>query len=192
MSHGSEHGSRAICTRCRRCDHHRVSTNPAEKSDPLSDSVCRLIGEVRCLREVLDEIREDLSWVTRNGLPAQTVEHIHVKRMARNVTAVEWNDRLVVERTMLNPSIRLSGLDSIDLDEITEEFRVAVETLAQGQIEPVLNALDEVRQRLIESMQRHSHHQGSEAEEPSDSTPTSPLFPPDEQRPTRVRPDRLF
>jgi len=44
---------------------------------------------VRCLREVLDEIREDLSWVIRNGLPVQPVEHVHVKRIDRNVTEVD-------------------------------------------------------------------------------------------------------
>ena len=110
----------------------------AEESGPLSESVDQLIGEVRLLRQVLDEIREDLSWVTRNGLPVQPVEHVHVKSMARDVTAVDWNNWLVVERSMLDPPTRLSGLDFIDLDRIAEELRVAVETLAQGQIEPIL------------------------------------------------------
>ena len=163
----------------------------AEKSGPWSKSVDQLIGEVRCLREVLDEIREDHTWVTRNGMPVQPVEHVHVKNMARDVRAADWNDRLVIERTILHPPTRLVGLGSLELDRLMEELLGTVETLAQGQIEPVLNALEEVRRALPAAMQlEDGFRQHTEPQQSSEST--SPNTPPDRPRSPRARTDRLF
>ena len=167
----------------------RVSVNPVENPDSISESVDQLIGEMRLLRQVLDEIREDLSWVTRNGLPVQPVEHVHVKSMARDVRAADWTDRLVIERTMLHPPTRLGGLGSLELDRLTDELRDSVDTLAQGQIEPVLNALEEVRKALIKAMPiqdgRDKELQQSPESPPPDTSP-------DVQRSPRARSDRLF
>jgi len=169
------------------------STTPvaAEESGPLSESVDRLIGEVQLLRQVLDEIREDLSWVTRNGLPVQPVEHVHVKSMARDVRAADWNDRLVIERTMLHPLGQLGRLGSLELDRLMDELRGSVETLAQGQIEPVLNALDEVRTALLAAMPTQDGDRQHTEPQQSPESP-SPKTSPDKQRSPRERTDRLF
>ncbi len=166
----------------------QVSARPADNPDPLSEPVDRLIGEVRCLREVLDEIREDLSWVTRNGLPIQPIEHVHIKRMARNVAADDWNARLEIDRVLLHPPSQLSGKDALNIERISDELRETVATLAQGQIEPVLKALDEVKTALVMAMQRDK----ATNNESSNSTPVTSLFSPDEPTPMQVRRGRLF
>ncbi|HQX49581.1 MAG TPA: hypothetical protein PLY87_10705 [Planctomycetaceae bacterium] len=163
----------------------------AEESGNLSASVDQLIGEVRLLRQVLDEVREDLSWVTRNGLPVQPAEHVHVKSMARDVTAADWNDRLVIERTMLHPPERLGGLGSLELDRLIAELRSTVDTLAQGQIEPVLNALEEVRKALLEAMSPQDGSRQHKEPQQSPELPSSKTSP-DKQRSSGTRSDRLF
>ena len=132
------------------------SANPVENTDPLAESVDRLSAEVRVLRDVLAEVREDFSWLTRNGLPIQPVEHVQVRRMARDVNAADWNERLVVERTLLHPPGQFSAVGSVDVERITEELRATVETLTHGQLLPVLNALDEVRTALLDAMQQQN------------------------------------
>ena len=59
----------------------------------LTDAVNRLADEVRVVRDVLDETREDLGWLTRNGLPNQTTVHT----------------QLVAWRSTRSPSMRTSG-----------------------------------------------------------------------------------
>ena len=156
--------------------------------DPLMSSVEQLCSQVACLRNVLDEIREDVSWVTRNGLPIQPIEHIHIKRMARNVSADDWNARLEVERTLMHPPCQLSGIDALDIERITDELRETVRNLAQGQIGPVLKALDEVRTALVIAMQRDKTANG----ESSNSPPPTSLDSSDEPTATKIRSDRLF
>ena len=135
---------------------HRESppTKSVEEPEQLVESVDRLTDELRSLGTVLESIREDVSWVTRNGLPVQPIEHVHVQRMARDPCAADWKERLAVERIVLHPSGQLSGLDSPDIDRIAEELRATIETLSHKQVEPVLIALDEVRAALCAAMQR--------------------------------------
>ena len=91
-------------------------------------------------RETIDELREDFSWVTRNGLPVQPIEHFIVKRMARDpVPAIEREAQL--ERTEI-PG-RPSVLILIDVSTgIGESRRRRSKRVAQGQQSLWLNALD--------------------------------------------------
>jgi hypothetical protein len=88
-----------------------------EKTDSVAESVDRLSAEVRCLREVLDEVREDFSWVTRNGLPIRSMEHVRVYRMARDPNADDWAARLVIDRIALPEIAQTSQPDSDSLEE---------------------------------------------------------------------------
>lgn len=137
-------------------------TKSVEESQQLAESVDRLTDELRSLGTVLESIREDVSWVTRNGLPVQPVEHIHLTRMARDPCADDWNERLVVERTMIHPPGQLSALGSPNIERIAEELRNAVETLAQEHLEPVLTALDETRDALLSAIHRTKQESGGE------------------------------
>ena len=138
-------------------------TKSVEESQQLAESVDRLTDELRSLGTVLESIREDVSWVTRNGLPVQPVEHVHITRMAVDPSAANWNERLAVERTMIHPPGQLSALGSLDIERIVEELRTTVETLAQEHMEPVLTALDEVRDALLSAIHRTKQESGGES-----------------------------
>ena len=163
---------------------------PAESTDPLFESVDRLSAEVRVLRDVLAEIREDFSWVTRNGLPIQPVEHVHVRRMARDVNADDWSERLVIERTLLHPPGQLAGIATPELRRLTEDLQSAVDALMQGQVEPILKAVDEVQAALMDAMQ-HSETNASAAETATTES-MSPLFPTENPPEPSVPAGRLF
>ena len=130
--------------------------------NPIAESVDRLTDEFRSLGTVLESIREDVSWVTRNGLPVQPIEHVHVTRMARDPCADDWNEKLSVERTMIHSPGQLSALGSLDIERIAEELRNAVETLTNGRFEPVLTALDEVRAALLRAIHSPKQDAGGE------------------------------
>lgn len=153
---------------------HKPLANPAECTDPVAKAGDRLAAEVRCLREVMDEVREDLSWLTRNGLPVQPVEYVHVKRMARDVTAPDWNERLLVERTVLLPPGQLSGVATPELRRLAVELQSAVEHLLEGQIGPVLKAVDEVQAALIDAMQQSETEPSGVAREAWEEAAVSP------------------
>lgn len=67
----------------------------------LRDEVTDLKNQVRVLSDILDEIREELQWVTRNGLPVQVKEPLSpvpvLKRMAADPCAPDWAERLVID-----------------------------------------------------------------------------------------------
>ncbi len=60
-----------------------------DESEQLVVSIDRLTGELHILRQVLDEIREEFSWITRNGVPVRQIDHVHVTRMAIDPLAEE-------------------------------------------------------------------------------------------------------
>jgi len=54
----------------------------------LCDVVTDFTQHLRVLIDVLDDIREDLNWITRNGIPgSRPMEHTRVVRMARDPLA---------------------------------------------------------------------------------------------------------
>ena len=124
------------------------------ESDPLAESINRLTGELGALRHVLEDIREDFSWLTRNGLPVQPVEHVIVKRMALDPCGGDWADKLQVERLTFPSQSATSPLDSDALDRIADDLKITFEAVAQGQLEVVLNALDGVRTEILSVIKR--------------------------------------
>lgn len=83
----------------------------------LRDEVTDLKNQVRVLSDILDEIREELQWVTRNGLPIrEPLPAVPVlKRMALDPCAEDWGERLVVEYGVSQ------SLHPTDPDEIISE-----------------------------------------------------------------------
>lgn len=146
--------------------------------DPLAESVDRLIAELKIPRQVIGEIREEFSWATRNGLPVQSIEHIHVMRMALDPLADDWNERLELERSTFPTRGSALPLDSHVLDRLAEELTQAFEAVVQGQLEVVLIALDGVRADLIAALRRR----------PAEIAESPPTKPP----PALPPPGRLF
>ncbi|MDB5388244.1 MAG: hypothetical protein JWM11_3890 [Planctomycetaceae bacterium] len=167
----------------------RSVSEPASSSqpDPLRESVDKLSQEIGLLREIMDQIREDLCWVTRNGLPIQPIEHVVVKQMALNPCAKDWGDRLVIER---HTNQTFSPLESGILDHIAADLKSTFQAIAQGQLDTVLDSLDRVRTQL-----QTSRHRDPQVELPTPPVPQAAIPPPaTEPEPPREKPPpgRLF
>jgi len=170
-----------------------------DQASPVTESVDRLSSEIHCLRQVLDEVREDVSWLARNGLPVQPIDHVHVRRMARDVNADDWNEPLVIERIQLHTPGQLAAIATPELLRLTEELQSAVESLMVGQIGPILKAVDEVQTALIDAMQRSQTKPSVNGDEMSvsvsvsvDAGTSTPLCPPEHPQQPRIEPGRLF
>lgn len=79
----------------------RPSSTPApDEIAELREEMTSLKDHIRLLVDAIDEVREELSWLTRNGLPSsEPLPPVPVlKRMALDPCADDWNERLVIER----------------------------------------------------------------------------------------------
>ncbi len=140
--------------------------SPSGKPNLLARSVEQLNGELRGFREVLEEIREEFLWVTRSGgVAARRVEFVRVKRMALDPCAEDWGEKLDLERAMYDPSGRVSPLESQLIERVVEDLETVFETVAEGQLERVLIALDVVRAELVKVMMKQSGGNGWEPRE---------------------------
>ena len=117
----------------------QVGSDDAER---LAPQLCKIAGRV-----------------TRNGIPIQPVEHVHVKRMALDPLADDWAEKLDVERYPYPTNPTASPLDSDSLDRIALDLTSAFEGVAQGQLEVVLSALDGVRGQILATL-RHRRRCG--------------------------------
>ena len=83
------------------------STPPApDEIAELREEIASLKDHIRLLVDAIDEVREELSWLTRNGLPSQEpLPPVPVlKQMALDPCAEDWGERLVIERGDARPS----------------------------------------------------------------------------------------
>jgi hypothetical protein len=66
----------------------------------LRMEIASLRDHVRLLVDAIDEVREELSWLTRNGLTSrEPLPPVPVlKQMALDPCAEDWGERLVIER----------------------------------------------------------------------------------------------
>jgi hypothetical protein len=147
---------------------------PDRELDPLAEAVERLTAELSVLRQVIDEIREDFSWLVRNGLPVQPIEHVHVKRMALDPCAEDWGERLEIERSTYLPRASASPLESNILDDVVDDLKTTFEAAAQGQLEVVLTALDGVRAEILSALRRHRREPAEDSSSARSSTSSSP------------------
>ena len=127
----------------------------------MARSVEQLTGELRGFREVLEEIREEIRWVTRSGgVAARRVEFVQVKRMALDPCAEDWGEKLELERAMYDPSGRVSPMESQLIERVVEDLETVFESVAEGQLERVLIALDVVRAELVKVILKQSGEDG--------------------------------
>lgn len=159
-----------------------------ELSDALIGAVERLADAVIVLRDTVDAVREDISWLSRNGLPVQPIEHVVVKRMARDPAASDWNEQL--QTIHLQSSERSSTVDHDVIQKLVEGIKSAFEAIAQGQLELVLTALDGIRTETLAVIGSQPCHASSQ-EEPPLVPPDPPLQPArDTASSARIKPRR--
>lgn len=169
--------------------------SPTPDGEPLVDAVHRLTAEITVFRQVIDEIREDFSWLTRNGLPVQPIEHVHVVRMALDPCADDWGDRLEIERSTYNSRANASPLESDVLDRVTDDSTSALEAAAQGHLEFVLSALERMRDSIVAVLK---HRQRVDPAAPDGGSPPPVTNQPQTPEPesaassSKPRPGHLF
>lgn len=117
------------------------------------------------------------------------MEHVRVRRMARDPYAHDWAARFVVDRFALPETAQASPLESDSLDDLALNLTATLEAAAKGHLEPVLRALDGVRTRLVAMLQQQAGDEISEPASPATTTarPTStaPANIPAEDSPAR-------
>lgn len=79
-----------------------------------------LTEEVRVLRDVLDEIREEMSWSIRNNSDRRN-ECTVLKQMGRDPTADDWGEHLVIARH--------DGLSESNAPNQSEELEAACDVI---------------------------------------------------------------
>lgn len=122
-------------------------SNQGQYLERLTDALNRLADEVRVVRDVLDETREDLGWFTRNGFPHQPTAHTQLVRMARDPLSPDWNERLEFRRfTSAEPAI--PQIASEQFNELVSEIAEIVTGTGQEQVNLLLGALDDMRAKL--------------------------------------------
>lgn len=164
------------------------------ESDAIAAAIHRLADSIIVLRDAIAVIREDIQWVTHNGLPLQPIVHTAVKRMARDPCAADWSKKLAVECYSYPPDASAEADDEAPLDGTREEFASTIEAVAEGQLEVILTALDGVRNEIFAALKQRNRPgpdppRVPAAEEPAPPTATGAV--PDPPRPTIPR-DRLF
>ncbi|MBX3440198.1 MAG: hypothetical protein KF861_22100 [Planctomycetaceae bacterium] len=75
-------------------------TAPPNDSVALREELVELRQQVALLSVIIDELREELSWLTRNGLPphADAAPSPVLRRMALDPCADDWRERLAIAR----------------------------------------------------------------------------------------------
>jgi hypothetical protein len=126
-----------------------------QQAERLTDVVGKLAEEVRVVRDVLDDIREDLSWITRNGVPTRSIEHTRVLRMARDPLAPDARDHLELRTYTLEPR-GSSEISPKVFDELVSEIAEAVTVVGQEQLNMFLMALDDARSKLLTAIKTTS------------------------------------
>lgn len=107
-----------------------------------------MTDELRVARDVMDEIREDLSWVSRNGVPGHREGHMQLRRMARDPLVADANERLEVCLTN-REAADSTALSPDKFDELVSEIAEIVTVVGQEQLNLLLTALDNARERLL-------------------------------------------
>jgi hypothetical protein len=145
---------------------------PAER---LCDAVSDLAQHVHVLIDVLDDIREDLSWITRNGIPGgRPIEHTRLIRMARDPLAPDARDHLEFRTYTLEPH-GPSPITPEVFESLVSEIAEAMTVVGQEQLNMLLTALDDARAKLMAAIKNPTGKPAEDqpAPEPQRSSPPS-------------------
>jgi hypothetical protein len=123
-------------------------SNRSQKIERLTDAVNHLADEARLLRDVLDETRENLSWIARNGIPGRQDEHAQLVRMASDPHSPDANERLEIRSSTVGQS-GSSEFSPDAFDALVSQIAEAVTVIGQEQVNLLLTALDDVPAKLV-------------------------------------------
>ena len=126
-----------------------------QQAERLTEIVGRLTDELRVVRDVLDDIREDLSWITRNGIPGHPITHTRVVRVARDPLSPDARDHLELRTYTLEPH-GSSEISPKVFNELVSEIAEVVTVIGQEQLNMFLMALDDARAKLLTAIKSRS------------------------------------
>ncbi len=142
-----------------------------------------MTDELRVARDVMDEIREDLSWVSRNGVPGHREGHTQLLRMARDPLASDANELIeVITSTVASANSSEHSADA--LDKLVSEIAEFVTVFGQEQVNLLLSTLDDARSKLVAAIKTSSATPSASQES------TVPLSSPPSTSPAPVKPSQ--
>ena len=174
-----------------------VNETPADR---LQATVEDLSQNIRVLTDIIDAIREDLSWLTRNGMPHQPITVI-VHRMPG---AVEEGSRGTMELSFAHlperdPTETLTDEEvrKAVINDVVQRLAEPVGEVAQQQLSSLVSTLDHAHRNVLEAIRggKTSH-----AEEPAPKPTRQPKKKPVKKAPVAAAvppeppplPGRLF
>lgn len=132
---------------------------PADTSaERLQDAVAELAQNVRVLTDIVDQIREDLSWLTRNGVPHQPL-HVLVcsipKVSEAKPDSVQFS---VFAAPNPDPTAALTDDEqrSSVIDQLVEQLSVPLGELAQEQLNALLGIMDHAHREILTAIRSPS------------------------------------
>lgn len=161
----------------------RPNGTPDETAaDRLQAAVDELAQNVRVLTDIVDELREDLSWLTRNGVPHQPVT-VLVHRMP-HVAAKESNGSTQssggsLELSLAHWPVRDPTADTLSddkvraavIDDIVQRLAEPLGELAQEQLNILVSVIDHSHRELLKAIRQPPA--ASPAQEPASREPSS-------------------
>ena len=71
-----------------------MAANPAHTNNELMARLEQLSQEVQLLQQVVDELRSEIQWASRNGRLAMLPAPMHITSMPLDPLAQDWSTRL--------------------------------------------------------------------------------------------------
>ena len=120
-----------------------VNETPANR---LQETIEKLSQDIRVLTDIVDAIREDLSWLTRNGMPHQPITVI-VHRMPG---VAEEGSRRTMElstETLADEEVRKAVIN-----DVVQRLAEPVGEVAQQQLSSLVSTLDHAHRDVLEAI----------------------------------------
>lgn len=132
-----------------------TTDSPAER---LQDAVTGLSQNVRVLTDIVDQIREDLSWLTRNGVPHQPL-HVLAHSIPVGLAAKPDSVQLSIFAAP-NPDPTAALTDdqqrSSVINQLVEQLSVPLGELAQEQLNALLGIMDHAHREILTAIRSPS------------------------------------
>lgn len=137
-------------------------------ADRLQASVAELAQNVRVLTDIVDQLREDLSWLTRNGMPHQPVT-VLVHRMplvaeepgigSMELSFHHWPNR--------DPTVEMSddGIRAAVIDDVVQRLAEPLGEIAQEQLNMLVSVVDHAHREVLQAIRT------PRSEQPKNSSP---------------------
>ncbi len=150
-------------------------------ADRLQAAVDQLAQNVQVLTDIVDELREDLSWLTRNGVPHQPVTVLvnrmpHVAAKGSNgskessggsleLSLAHWPVRDPTADTLSDDQVRAAVID-----DIVQRLAEPLGELAQEQLNMLVSVIDHAHRELLKAIRQPPA--ASPAQEPATKEPS--------------------